>query len=319
MADSSTVNYGWTKPDIGASDDTWGGKLNADLDGIDSIVHTIDVRGMTPGPPGPTGPAGPTGATGATGATGSQGPQGNPGAAGTPGTPGAPGPSAVSVDAQNSARLGSDSLIYVPRPPPGTVVSDTPPASPQVGQLWFDGVGGQTYVWVQDANSSQWVIANNAQGAAGPPGPAGAAGPNTMPMGVTDGSVAAPGRVGEVMSSIVNSGVALSNSVQTQIASITLTPGDWDVFGEVWVSGTAAGINIGAYISIVGNGSAGSAALNTSNTVLILPIGTGFNIVPVCPCNANVTVATPYYLITKAGFTSGTFAASGKIWARRAR
>ena len=160
MADSSTVNYGWTKPDIGASDDTWGGKLNADLDGIDSIVHTIDVRGMTPGPPGPTGPAGPTGATG------SQGPQGNPGAAGTPGTPGAPGPSAVSVDAANSARLGSDSLIYVPTPtvPPGTVISDTAPLSPVSGALWYDSVGGQMYVWYTDPNTSQWVPTTNQMG-----------------------------------------------------------------------------------------------------------------------------------------------------------
>jgi hypothetical protein len=40
-------------------------------------------------------------------------------------------------------------------------ISDTPPASPKVGDLWWDSVGGQLYVWYADANSSQWVVANN--------------------------------------------------------------------------------------------------------------------------------------------------------------
>jgi|HubBroStandDraft_2_1064218.scaffolds.fasta_scaffold00040_39 hypothetical protein len=38
-------------------------------------------------------------------------------------------------------------------------ISDTPPALPQSGQLWFDSVGGQLYVWYVDPTSSQWVIA----------------------------------------------------------------------------------------------------------------------------------------------------------------
>ena len=44
----------------------------------------------------------------------------------------------------------------------GVTVSDTPPANPLVGQEWFDGVSGQLYVWYNDGNSSQWVIAVNA-------------------------------------------------------------------------------------------------------------------------------------------------------------
>ena len=43
MADVPTANYGWIKPDIGASDDTWGGKLNTDLDGIDSTVKSVSI------------------------------------------------------------------------------------------------------------------------------------------------------------------------------------------------------------------------------------------------------------------------------------
>ena len=80
--------------------------------GQDETV-AIDVWEQDSGASGGTGPQGPQGPPGATGATGPQGPQGPTGSSGSTGPS---GPSAVSANAGNTATLGSDSLIYVPKP-----------------------------------------------------------------------------------------------------------------------------------------------------------------------------------------------------------
>ena len=214
-------------------------------------------------------------------------------------------------------------------------VSATPPSPVQNGALWYDLTGGQLYTWVNDGTSSQWVIAvNQSLGGVYLPmsggtltGPLTLAGDPVNPLdavtkqyadkGVTNGSDAAPGQVGEVISSVVAApGNVLSSSIVTNIASIALTAGDWDVQGELilTVGATAAGILQGG---ISGTSLSMGNGLNGSRVCFVTTFPGGANVLPVRACRASLAAPATYYLVGYANVAG--VSAAGTIWARRAR
>jgi hypothetical protein len=192
-------------------------------------------------------------------------------------------------------------------------IGDTPPVGPLTGALWFDSVGGQLYVWYNDGGSNQWVPTTNQIGGGGG---------YQLSKGVTDGSDAAAGQIGEIISSVVTTGVPLTTNVGATVASISLSPGDWDVTGDVYLTGTAAISSVFVATSFV------AATLPTvpltginvarSQIVTPTPMSTVQGL-PVRTCRVSVTATTPYYLIGYAVFASGACSATGVLWARRAR
>lgn len=162
---------------------------------MDFLAHAGATGPTGPtGPQGPTGavgPVGPTGPTGATGPastvpgpqgpTGPVGPKGDQGVQGIQGVQGPVGPQGVKGDTGNASTVpgpvgpkGDQGIQGVqgvqgplgPVGPAGPVgpmggqimyIGDGPPASPVVGQTWFESDSGNSFIFYDDGNSQQWV------------------------------------------------------------------------------------------------------------------------------------------------------------------
>nr|DAU44421.1 MAG TPA: tail fiber protein [Caudoviricetes sp.] len=133
--------------------------------------------------------------------------------------------------------------------------------------------------------------------------------------GVTDASNAAAGKVGQYMSNQTASGVALTSGSSVNVTSITLTPGDWEVDGSVFVN--VVGGNITTAVSGTGTASPTSIEGFPHRTQLILNFG-GDITFPIPRRRFNVTANTTVYMAILASFT-GTATGGGFLQARRIR
>ncbi len=142
--------------------------------------------------------------------------------------------------------------------------------------------------------------------------------------GTATNDSAAAGNVGEVISSVIltASSVAMTTATPANITSISLTAGDWDVWGSIWTNLNAATIPsrlIGSINTTTGTLST-TPALGTSLSQIDTVATAGDNIVLSIPgTRISLSGTTTIYLVGQINFTINTAALYGNIIARRER
>jgi len=139
-------------------------------------------------------------------------------------------------------------------------------------------------------------------------------------IGTSTNDDAGSGFVGELVSSIVSntSPVSLVTATSKTVTSISLTAGDWDVYGMIGTiagSGTLTTVLVGSISSI--NNTRETDVNETVNYTVSSASSTPSLVTPYVRLSLSTT--TTYYLIATALFTVSTLSAFGKIQARRAR
>lgn len=149
-------------------------------------------------------------------------------------------------------------------------------------------------------------------------------GPSLVGRGAPTNSSAAAGFIGETIDGS-GSGVALTSNTAANVASISLTAGDWEVSGTVSIIG-ASGTNYTFFEGSIGTVSAtrntnvpffGSIQCPTGGLVPATLGGSNVMVIP--PVRVSLSATTTYYLVAFDLHTISTSSASGAIHARRAR
>jgi hypothetical protein len=127
------------------------------------------------------------------------------------------------------------------------------------------------------------------------------------------------GDIGEFLSNTA-SGVSLMNGTPAQVGTLSLTAGDWDIWGSVIFSPAATTTSA----SIIGAVSLTSASANSIASPCFVQVsyagtaGANQNL-PMAPCRVTVATTTSVFVNIDAFFSVSTATGSGTIFARRVR
>jgi hypothetical protein len=137
-------------------------------------------------------------------------------------------------------------------------------------------------------------------------------------VGTTAADNANAGSVGELISA-TGSNVSLSSGVGANVTSISLTAGDWDVWGSVQCNAAGSTV-INSCFDGVSTTSAALPAVPLYAGLNGLSLGGGSQVqFPTPMQRINVSTTTTVYLVASSSFTTSTLTANGTIWARRRR
>lgn len=142
-------------------------------------------------------------------------------------------------------------------------------------------------------------------------------------IGTATNDNAAAGSVGEVISSTVlnAAAVALTSTVAANVTSISLTPGDWDVWANV-ATKPAGGTTTSGVTGAINTVSATLPTYPNGGAVTDMPYAAGAGqscTFSVGKMRLSLAVTTTVYLVAQSTFAVSTSAAYGFIGARRAR
>lgn len=138
-------------------------------------------------------------------------------------------------------------------------------------------------------------------------------------VGTPTNNNAAASYVGEVISSNLASGsaTALTTATPKNVTSISLTAGDWDVYGNVFFIPSVGASGFSAVTSVT--------SATFPDTSLYAQISAATDIftntsgLTAPPLRVSIAGTTTVYLVALSIFGGGTVSACGNIWARRAR
>ncbi len=138
-------------------------------------------------------------------------------------------------------------------------------------------------------------------------------------QGTTAGGNAASGNVGELISSVINnaSAVSILSNTPKNLTSISLTAGDWDVFGNItFIQATVTLQNAFCWISTTSATLPDASLYNdfTTSTSQMAQFGLGAPYF-----RASISTTTTVYLSGQVALAAGTCVMCGGIYARRVR